>query len=75
METIDRGSASSARVAIVGGIHGDEPAGERIVRRLADELDEEGKGSGDEEGGDGIIRLIVANEPALAAGRGTPTRI
>jgi len=68
METIDRGSASSARVAIVGGIHGDEPAGERIVRRLADELDEEGKGSGDEEGGDGIIRLIVANEPALAAG-------
>jgi len=56
METIDRGSASSARVAIVGGIHGDEPAGERIVRRrLADELDEEGKGSGDEEGGDGII--------------------
>jgi predicted deacylase len=68
METIDRGSASSARVAIVGGIHGDEPAGERIVRRLADELDEGEKGSGDEEGGDGIIRLIVANEPALAAG-------
>jgi len=44
METIDRGSASSARVAIVGGIHGDEPAGERIVRRLADELDEGEKG-------------------------------
>jgi len=43
METIDRGSASSARVAIVGRIHGDEPAGERIVRRLADELDEEGR--------------------------------
>ncbi|WP_200531313.1 succinylglutamate desuccinylase/aspartoacylase family protein [Halorubrum sp. LN27] len=63
METIDRGSAGSARVAIVGGIHGDEPAGERIVRRLADELDAEGEGSGD-----GLVRLIVANEPALAAG-------
>jgi predicted deacylase len=61
METIDRGSAGSARVAIVGGIHGDEPAGERIVRRLADEPDEEGAGSG-------CVRLIVANEPALAAG-------
>lgn len=64
METIDRGSAGSARVAIVGGIHGDEPAGERIVRRLADELDEERDGSDD---GGGIVRLIVANEPALAA--------
>jgi hypothetical protein len=62
METIDRGSAGSARVAIVGGIHGDEPAGERIVRRLAEELDAEGEGSGD-----GLVRLIVANEPALAA--------
>ena len=63
METIDRGSAGSARVAIVGGIHGDEPAGERIVRRLADELGEEGAGSGD-----GVVRLVVANEPALSAG-------
>jgi predicted deacylase len=61
METIERGSAGPARVAIVGGIHGDEPAGERIVRRLADELDEAGAGSGG-------VRLIVANEPALAAG-------
>jgi predicted deacylase len=60
MQTIERGSAGSARVAIVGGIHGDEPAGERIVRRLADELDEAGTGSGS-------VRLIVANEPALAA--------
>ena len=60
METIERGSAGSARVAIVGGIHGDEPAGERLIRRLADELDEEGTGSG-------TVRLIVANEPALAA--------
>jgi hypothetical protein len=61
MQTIERGSAGSARVAIVGGIHGDEPAGERIVRRLADDLDEGGTGSGS-------VRLIVANERALAAG-------
>ncbi|MFC6889069.1 succinylglutamate desuccinylase/aspartoacylase domain-containing protein [Halorubrum trueperi] len=61
METIERGSAGPARVAIVGGIHGDEPAGERIVRRLAAELDEEGAGTG-------CVRLIVANEPALEAG-------
>lgn len=61
METIERGSAGSARVAIVGGIHGDEPAGERIVRRLAAELNEEGAGTGS-------VRLIIANEPALAAG-------
>jgi len=73
METIDRGSAGPARVAIVGGIHGDEPAGERIVRRLTDELDaaEDGSGddgkSGDRESGDGIVRLIIANERALAA--------
>ena len=60
METIERGSAGSARVAIVGGIHGDEPAGEQIVRRLASELDEAGSGTGG-------IRLIIANEPALAA--------
>ncbi len=60
MQTIERGSAGSARVAIVGGIHGDEPAGERIVRRLAAELGEEGPGTG-------TVRLIVANEPALAA--------
>ena len=61
MQTIERGSAGSARVALVGGLHGDEPAGERIVRRLADDLDEGGTGSGS-------VRLIVANERALAAG-------
>jgi len=60
METIDRGSASSARVAIVGGIHGDEPAGERIQEATPPtNSTRRGKGSGDEEGGDGIIRLIV----------------
>jgi len=61
METIDRGSAGSARVAIVGGIHGDEPAGVRIVRRLADALDEDGDGTG-------CVRLIIANERAIEAG-------
>lgn len=67
MQTIDRESAGSARVAIVGGIHGDEPAGERIVRRIADELPalDEGEERGD--GVNGIVRLIVANERALAA--------
>jgi len=60
MKTIERGSTGSARVAIVGGIHGDEPAGEQIVKRLAAELDDEGTGTGS-------VRLIIANEPALAA--------
>lgn len=63
MEIIERGTAGSARVAIVGGLHGDEPAGERIVRRLADRLPDP-----DETGGNGILRLIIANEPALEAG-------
>ena len=64
MQTIDRESAGSARIAIVGGIHGDEPAGERIVRRLADEL---GRLDAPDDGSGGLVRLIVANEPALAA--------
>ncbi|QWC18351.1 succinylglutamate desuccinylase/aspartoacylase family protein [Halorubrum sp. 2020YC2] len=77
MQTIDRDSAGSARVAIVGGIHGDEPAGVRIVRRLADELDPldaagddgtaDGDGSGN-AGSGGLVRLILANEPAIEAG-------
>jgi len=67
METIDRVSAGSARVAIVGGIHGDEPAGERIVRRLADALDAPDS-DGEPHEDDGLVRLVVANEPALAAG-------
>lgn len=93
MEVIDRPSAGPASVAVVGGIHGDEPAGERIVRRLAETLpggggtadadadaddadaepidadadvDGDRPGATDESGGG--IRLIVANEPALAAG-------
>ncbi|TKX73855.1 succinylglutamate desuccinylase [Halorubrum sp. GN11_10-6_MGM] len=70
MQTIDRESAGSARVAIVGGIHGDEPAGVRIVKRLADELSpfepaDEGGTDGVES--DGLVRLILANEPAIEA--------
>ena len=60
METIERGSAGPSSVAIVGGIHGDEPAGEQIVRRLAATLDADGSGTG-------TVRLVIANEPALAA--------
>jgi len=63
MNVLDRGSAGSATVAVVGGIHGDEPAGERIVDRLADTLS-----TPEAAEGDGTVRLIVANEPALAAG-------
>jgi len=63
MNVIERGSAGAARVAIVGGIHGDEPAGKRIVDRLADLLPAAGEGTGS-----GTVRLIVANEPALEAG-------
>ncbi len=71
MEVIDRPSAGPASVAVVGGIHGDEPAGERIVRRLAETLPGEREAAGaeiDEDESRGTIRLIVANEPALAAG-------
>ena len=63
MNVIERGSTGAADVAVVGGIHGDEPAGERIVDRLADALSPTGRG--DESG---TVRLIVANEPALEAG-------
>jgi len=63
MKIIERGAAGSARVAIVGGLHGDEPAGERIVRRLAERLPEP-----EETDGEGIVRLIIANERALDAG-------
>ena len=63
MEIIERGAAGPADVAVVGGLHGDEPAGERIVRQLADALP-----STDEAAGEGTVRLIIANERALAAG-------
>jgi len=63
MELIDRGAAGAARVAVIGGLHGDEPAGERIVRRLVAALP-----APEETAGEGMVRLIVANEPALEAG-------
>ncbi|GAA0716140.1 hypothetical protein J2744_000843 [Halorubrum trapanicum] len=71
MQTIDRESAGSARVAIVGGIHGDEPAGVRIVERLAAELSPLDLPDGEATDGDaeseGFVRLILANEPAIEA--------
>ena len=70
MQTIDRESAGSARVAIVGGIHGDEPAGVRIVERLADELDplDPPDPPDDRAESEGLVRPILANEPAIEAG-------
>ncbi|WP_299235949.1 succinylglutamate desuccinylase/aspartoacylase domain-containing protein [Natronomonas sp.] len=59
MKLIERGSGSP-RLAVVGGIHGDEPAGVRIVERLADTLRDESLS--------GTVQLIVANEPALERG-------
>lgn len=58
MKLIERGSGRP-RVAVVGGIHGDEPAGERIVEELIKTLEVD----------DGTVQLVVANEPALAAGK------
>lgn len=59
MKLIERGHGTD-RVAVVGGIHGDEPAGEQIVTRLAANLDNDCPKT---------IQLIVANEPALERGR------
>jgi predicted deacylase len=58
MRLVERGSGRP-RVAVVGGIHGDEPSGERIVDRLVERLDDDVEGT---------VQLLVANEPALAAG-------
>ena len=66
MQTIDRESAGGARVAIVGGIHGDEPAGVRIVERHAAELAPLDPSDGEGEDG-GVVRLILANERAIEA--------
>lgn len=57
MKVVERGSGRP-RVAVVGGIHGDEPAGERIVERLIDNLEVD----------EGTVQLMIANEPALEAG-------
>ena len=63
MKIIERGTSGSARVAIVGGLHGDEPAGERIVERLAERLPDP-----EATDAEGVVRLIIANERALEAG-------
>ena len=59
MKLIERGTGDP-RVAIVGGIHGDEPAGVRVVERLAETLTD-----GET---DGTVQLVTANEPAVEAG-------
>lgn len=56
MKLIERG-AGSPRVAVVGGIHGDEPAGEAIVEQLIQDLTVDA----------GTVQLVIANEPALEA--------
>lgn len=58
MKVVERGSGSP-RIAVVGGIHGDEPAGEAIVEALIEDLDVD----------HGTVQLIIANEPALEAGQ------
>lgn len=57
MKIVERGSGSP-RVAVVGGIHGDEPAGVEIVERLIEDLTVE----------HGTVQLVLANEPAIEAG-------
>lgn len=57
MKVVERGTGAP-RVAVVGGIHGDEPAGKVIVERLIDELTVDS----------GTVQLVIANEPALDAG-------
>lgn len=57
MKLVERGSGRP-RVAVVGGIHGDEPSGEAVVERLISELEVD----------DGTVQLLIANEPALEAG-------
>lgn len=58
MKLIERGHGTD-RVAIIGGIHGDEPAGEEIITRLAERLPNDCPKT---------IQLILANEPALELG-------
>ena len=58
MKLVERGYGRP-RVAIVGGIHGDEPAGKEVVERLIHTLEIENEGT---------VQLMVANERALAIG-------
>jgi len=59
VQVIERGSGTPV-VTVIGGIHGDEPAGHRIVEQLAEDL----KYSPDING---TARFIIANEPAISA--------
>jgi len=58
MRLVERGYGSP-RVAIVGGIHGDEPAGKEVVERLIHTLEIEDEGT---------VQLLIANERALTIG-------
>ena len=58
MKLVERGYGRP-RVAIVGGIHGDEPAGKEVVERLVHTLEIEDEGT---------VQLMLANERALAIG-------
>jgi hypothetical protein len=51
-----RETASSLRILLVGGVHGDEPFGQRVIERL---LADEVRGP--------RVSLLLANEEALAA--------
>ncbi len=57
MEVFEVGKGTP-EIAVVGGIHGDEPCGVRAVERLL----------ADDEDVERPVKLIVANEEALAAG-------
>ena len=59
MKLVERGYGRP-RVTIVGGIHGDEPAGREVVERLSHTLEIEDTGT---------VQLLVANERALAVGK------
>ena len=54
------GATSAPQLAVVGGMHGDEPVGARLVEALRDDLDPDALGW--------QLRLLVGNPRALAAG-------
>jgi len=56
---VERLGDGEPEVAVIGGIHGDEPCGVRAVERLVDEDPDVER----------PVALVVANEEALAAGR------
>jgi predicted deacylase len=54
---VDRGPGDP-EVAVVGGVHGDEPSGVRAIRNLLEEDPDFERG----------VRFVIANPPAFAAG-------